>query len=165
MKEVDRSIWFTFNLTMQDLKENALVKWLISDYKNSWLDFWRLTFEIVEENMEEKEEQQVLQNISLLKRVWFKIAVDDFWAWSSNFERVLKIAPDFIKIDWAFVKNLVNDKKSRTIVKLIIWLAEEIWAKTVAEYVETEETQELLDSYWIDYSQWYLYSKPDLDID
>ena len=165
MKEVDGNIWFTFNLTMQDLKENALVKWLISDYKNSWLDFWRLTFEIVEDNMEEKEEQQVLQNISLLKKVWFKIAVDDFWAWSSNFERVLKIAPDFIKIDWTFVKNLVNDKKSRTIVKLIIWLAEEIWAKTVAEYVETEETQELLDSYWIDYSQWFLYSKPDLDID
>lgn len=47
-----------------------------------------------------------------LKEIGFKLAIDDFGAEYSNFERVLGLDVDFLKIDARYIKNINTDKKS-----------------------------------------------------
>ena len=54
-----------------------------------------------------------------------KIAIDDFGSGYSNFAHILNLDIDYLKIDGAFIKNIVNDEKSKLITKSIVALAKE----------------------------------------
>jgi len=106
------------------------------------------------------EEWKVMDIIKQLKDVWFKIALDDFWSGRSNFMRLFEMKPDFVKMDWSLIKWINNDKKKVKAVKAFYDFAKALWADVIAEFVEDEEVQKVLDIIWIEYSQGYLFSKP-----
>jgi EAL domain-containing protein (putative c-di-GMP-specific phosphodiesterase class I) len=121
------------------------------------IDTKRIIIEVLEEEF--WEEEVILLNIIEFKKRWFKIAIDDFWTGYSNFSRLVSIKPDFLKIDWGLIKKL-SDPMIYDIVENITKLWHLLWAKTIAEFVATNDIQKKIEALWIDYSQWYLFSEP-----
>ena len=98
--------------------------------------------------------------IKRVKRMGVKIAIDDFGAGYSNFERLLDFEPDILKIDGSLVKNIANDSYSRNVVETIVSFAKKQKIITIAEFVENEEIFNILYDLGVDYSQGYYFGEP-----
>jgi diguanylate cyclase (GGDEF)-like protein/PAS domain S-box-containing protein len=89
-----------------------------------------------------------------------KIAIDDFGTGYSSLSYLKDINADILKIDMSFVRAMVEDEKSKAIVKAIITLAKALNMKTLAEGVEIKEQYEMLKDMEVDYIQGFYLSKP-----
>jgi EAL domain-containing protein (putative c-di-GMP-specific phosphodiesterase class I) len=75
-------------------------------------------------------------------------------------ENILKLKPEIIKIDGSLIKNINFSVESKTIVKNIVNMAKELNAKTVAEYVHSEEVLNIVKNMDIDFLQGFYLSEP-----
>ncbi|PHQ56332.1 MAG: histidine kinase [Sulfurimonas sp.] len=121
----------------------------------------RVTFELLEDE-DVKDFDVVKTFITKVKSYGVKIAMDDFGAGYSNYERLLDFQPDIIKIDGSLVKNIESSKFSVSIVSSIILFAREQGLSVVAEYVENENIFNILKELGVDYFQGYYFGKPAL---
>jgi EAL domain-containing protein (putative c-di-GMP-specific phosphodiesterase class I) len=118
-----------------------------------------IVFEIVESE-ELSMDQGAQQFIERMKYHGAKIAIDDFGSGYSNFDHVLKLKADFIKIDGSLVRQLETDRVSRVLVENIITFSRRLGMKTIAEFVDKESLQKLVVELGIDFSQGYYIGKP-----
>ena len=151
---------FSINITEDDLKEGFLVKYMKSLFTEIAVSPNRVVFEVLE-GISVTDSDKVLEQLTELKEMGCKIAIDDFGAEQSNFSRLLELNADFVKIDGKFIKNIHYDTKSYTITKAITRLAKDIGTKVIAEYVHCEAVQEKINELGIDFSQGYYIGKPD----
>lgn len=98
--------------------------------------------------------------IEELKQRGISFALDDFGSGFSSFVYLKYFAVDFVKIDGEFVKNIVVNEKDRIFVKHIHQIAKEFGKETIAEYVEDEETLEILKEIGVDYAQGFHFGRP-----
>ncbi|MDD3467282.1 MAG: EAL domain-containing protein [Campylobacterales bacterium] len=89
-----------------------------------------------------------------------KIAIDDFGTGYSNFEHVLRLDVDCIKIDGGLIKNITSDKNAEIIVETIVTFAKRLSVKTVAEFVHSKEVFDKVKEMGIDYAQGFYISEP-----
>ncbi len=123
-------------------------------------DAHRIVFELLEDESV-KDFGIVKDFISLVKTFGAQIAIDDFGAGVSNFERLLDYQPDILKIDACLIKNIDKDKYSRDVVETIQLFAWKQDIKTVAEFVSTPEILQTVKDIGINYSQGFLLGKPE----
>ncbi|MGG7049122.1 MULTISPECIES: EAL domain-containing protein [unclassified Campylobacter] len=116
----------------------------------------RLVFEIVEdENIENAE--RIENFIDKVKNMGAKIAIDDFGSGYSNFSYILKLNPDYIKIDGSIIKNIDTNKDSYTITRAIVTFAKDLGIKTIAEYIHSKEVFDICKELGVDeYQGFYL---------
>ena len=119
----------------------------------------RIVVEITEQEGVE-DFSRLLSVVKKLKDIGVQIAIDDFGSGYANYAHILRIRPDYLKIDGSLVKNILTDNESKILVKSIISFAKELNITTVAEYVENEEIFELLKGYGVDEYQGYYFGKP-----
>ena len=123
-------------------------------------DAHRIVFELLED--ETVEDFNIIKDfIHEVKSKGVQIAIDDFGAGYSNFERILEFEPDIVKIDGSLVKNIEHDTFSRNIVETIVLFAKKQNIETIAEYVENESIFNILNELGVDYSQGYYFGKPE----
>ena len=90
-----------------------------------------------------------------------KIAIDDFGTGYSNFEHILKLNVDYIKIDGSFIRGIVNNSRNHIVVETIINFAQKIGAQTIAEFVSDEIIFNTVKKLQVNYSQAYFTGKPE----
>jgi PAS domain-containing protein len=78
-----------------------------------------------------------------LRRLGFKLALDDVGAGNAGLEMLRALTVDFIKIDRAVVANAVDDRGARAVMLAIMAFARESGAFVIAEGIETEAMLEL----------------------
>ncbi|MCP4756496.1 MAG: EAL domain-containing protein [Proteobacteria bacterium] len=150
---------FSINITEDDLKEGTLVKYMTQCLASSSIRPEQVVFEVLE-GISVTEADEILEQLTALKSMGCKIAIDDFGAEQSNFSRLLELNADYIKIDGKFIKNIHTDVKSYTITKAISRLARDIGTKVIAEFVHCQEVQDKMIDLGIDYSQGYHLGAP-----
>ncbi|MEA3374025.1 MAG: EAL domain-containing protein [Campylobacterota bacterium] len=154
----DRKEAFSVNLTAEDILDQETME-IINLKLQNFPDKERVVFEIVESesihNIEEVE-----QFINEVRDMGAKVAIDDFGSGYSNFSYLLKLAPDYLKIDGSLIKEINTDMNARTIVKTIIGFAKELRIKTIAEYVHSEAVFEVCKELGVDEFQGYYFSEP-----
>jgi EAL domain-containing protein (putative c-di-GMP-specific phosphodiesterase class I) len=91
--------------------------------------------------------------VTRLKNFGSRIAIDDFGAGYTSFRNLRKLGVDIVKIDGAFVQNIVRSADDRAFVQTLIDLARRLDLKTVAEWVQDEEAASLLRGWGCDYIQ------------
>ena len=96
-----------------------------------------------------------------VKDLGVKIAIDDFGAGYSNFERLLDYQPNILKIDGCLIRDIETNSYSLSVVKTIVAFAKEQNILTVAEFVENEAIFNILNKIGVDYSQGYYFGKPE----
>lgn len=149
----------SINLSTLDIEKNETKEYiyiLLNRYKT---DTHRLVFELLEDE-NTKDFNSILEFIKTVKSFGVKIAIDDFGAGYSNFERLLDFDPDIIKIDGSLIKNITSNDYNKNVVETIVTFAKKQNMKVIAEYVETKEIFDYLHSIGVDYSQGYYFGKP-----
>jgi len=91
--------------------------------------------------------------VSRVKDLGCKIAIDDFGSGYTSFRNLRKLGVDILKIDGAFVQNLMRPGDDRVFVEALIDLAKRLGLKTVAEWVQDESSAQLLAEWGCDYLQ------------
>jgi len=81
------------------------------------------------------------------------IAIDDFGAGHTSFRNLRKLGVDIVKIDGAFVQNIVKSADDRAFVHTLIDLSSRLGLKAVAEWVQDEAAARLLTGWGCDYLQ------------
>ncbi|MEA3314272.1 MAG: EAL domain-containing protein [Campylobacterota bacterium] len=159
LDKTDKEI--SLNLSAIDIENleirNKLINLVTSNFHNAN----RMVFELLEDE-EVKDFSIVKDFISLVKTFGVKIAIDDFGAGVSNYERLLDYQPDILKIDACLIKNIDKDKYSRDVVETLQLFAWKQKIKTVGEFVETKEILQTIKDIGINYTQGYLLGKPEL---
>ncbi|HEX5670319.1 MAG TPA: GGDEF domain-containing protein [Sulfuricurvum sp.] len=87
-------------------------------------------------------------------------AIDDFGSGYSNFDHILKLNIDTLKIDGSLIKNLPHDHNSQIIVRHICEFAREMGMSTVAEFVANEAIYQKVIELGIDASQGFHFYEP-----
>ena len=87
-------------------------------------------------------------------------ALDDFGAGFNSFAYLGSLSVDKIKIDGSFIRSLEQDYHNQAIVRAVHNLAAGLGKETVAEFVQTEATAQLLHSIGITYGQGYQLGRP-----
>ena len=90
----------------------------------------------------------------------YKSAIDDFGTEYSNFERILELDIDYLKIDARYIKNIDVSEKSYEITRAITFFANNANIPCIAEFVHNESVQTVVNNLGIDYSQGYHFSEP-----
>jgi diguanylate cyclase (GGDEF)-like protein len=91
--------------------------------------------------------------VSRVKDLGCKIAIDDFGSGYTSFRNLRKLGVDILKIDGAFVQNLMRAEDDRAFVHTLVDLAKRLGLKTVAEWVQNEASASLLTQWGCDYLQ------------
>jgi PAS domain S-box-containing protein len=120
----------------------------------------RVVFELLEdEGVNDLE--IVKQFITDVKEYGVKIAIDDFGAGYSNYERLLEYQPDILKIDGCLIRDIETNSYSHSVVKSIVTFAKEQGLQTIAEFIENEAIYKIVKDLGVDFSQGYYFGKPE----
>lgn len=101
--------------------------------------------------------EETIRKFEKIKELGFRIAIDDFGTGYSSLSYIHKLPIDVIKIDRAFVSDILNNEKSQAILTAITTLSKALNIETVAEGIEFTMHEKLVMNCMCDYGQGYLY--------
>ncbi|GGI69307.1 putative bifunctional diguanylate cyclase/phosphodiesterase [Shewanella gelidii] len=102
----------------------------------------------------------IQEQIERLSQHGINIAIDDFGVGYSSLAYLQKLDIDVLKIDRSFIQDLQTNESSVALIRAIITMAHNLEVLVVAEGVETEVQQQLLQQLACDYLQGFLFAKP-----
>ena len=91
--------------------------------------------------------------VARVKELGCRIAIDDFGAGYTSFRNLRKLGVDIVKIDGAFVHDMMRSEDDRAFVRTLIDLAKRLKLMTVAEWVPDEAAAKMLHGWGCDYLQ------------
>lgn len=98
--------------------------------------------------------------LSDLRKKGFAFALDDFGSGYNSFYYLRELHFDFVKLDGAYVRNILNSSTDLALVRNLVNLCRDLGIKTIAEHVETAEILNALKEIGADYVQGYHIGKP-----
>ena len=101
-----------------------------------------------------------LSVIKKLKNIGVRMLMDDFGIGFSQIENLRQIPFDAVKIDKSFTDHILDDEKTRSIVKFLVELIHDNDMEAIVEGVETKEQIEILKKMKVDTIQGFYYSRP-----
>ena len=147
----------SINLDYIDILNPYIKKTLLKKIKDNKIGSY-LTLEILES---EKVSNFELVNkfINETKQYGVKIAIDDFGTGFSNYENILNLDINYIKIDGSLIRK-IDETIYLNLIKSIVSFSKEQNIKVVAEFVSDLKILRYVKSVGIDYSQGYQIGKP-----
>lgn len=119
----------------------------------------RIVFEVVEtDKITDFEILSAL--ISQFRREGFAIALDDFGTGFNNIETVIRLRPEFIKLDKILVLDSVDDAMKSQFILETVSIAQLNGIKTIAEGIENQHTLEHMRKLGVDHFQGYHLGRP-----
>ncbi len=147
----------TLNLSYIDINNSELCNTLMRQIKQMKVGS-RLTVEIVE-NEQIEDLEHVNEFIFALKKLGVRIAIDDFGSGFSNFDNIVNLDIDYVKLDGSLVSK-IHDNKYRIILENMVNICHDLGIKTIAEYISDESIMSLAKSIGVDYLQGHHLHKP-----
>ncbi len=156
----DSDVVISINLSGNTISDPYILDFIKRELEKTKLDPSNVCFEITE-TAAISSITKAINVITELKEIGVKFALDDFGSGLSSFGYLKDLPVDFLKIDGAFVKNMVKNEKDRAIVRSINEVAKVMGMQTIAEFVESDEILDILKDIGIDYAQGYGIGKPE----
>ncbi len=150
---------FSLNITEDDLSQNFLSNYLAEKSTQYNIKPGRIILEILE-GVSAIGKRNHTEQLTKLKSQGYLLAIDDFGTEYSNFERILDLDIDYLKIDAKYIRDIDVNKKSYEITKAIAYFAHNAGIPCIAEFVHNEPVQNIIKELGIDYSQGYYFSEP-----
>jgi len=119
----------------------------------------RLRIEITEDTLM-ADPERTLRVVENLVSTGIGVSVDDFGTGYSSLGVLKHLPVDELKIDRAFVRDLVHDDADAAIVQTVVDLGRRLGLRTVAEGIEDEETLLRLAAYGVTHGQGFHISRP-----
>lgn len=101
------------------------------------------------------------QGVTALKEAGFHIALDDLGTGHATFKALVRIQPEFIKIDKSLIINCHRDKHKWSLLKALVEHGQRIGSQVIAEGIETVEDLQAVKQSQCQYGQGYLLGYPE----
>ena len=101
-----------------------------------------------------------IELIDKLRKYGFIVEMDDFGSGYSSLNMLKNVHFDVIKIDMEFLKETMDEKRKKIILKNIIKLSKELNMPVVVEGIEKPEQRDFLADAGCDLFQGFFYDKP-----
>ncbi|MGI9234560.1 MAG: EAL domain-containing protein [Woeseiaceae bacterium] len=154
---VHRKYWI--NLSGSSVGDRRFAEFLKNAVARSPLPPGTINFEITETSVI-RNISEANELMSSLREMGCQFALDDFGSGLFSFSYIKDLPVDIVKIDGSFVRNLLRDETDKIFVKSIIDIAHTLNIKAVAEFVEDEETLEVVRELGADYFQGFMTGRP-----
>jgi EAL domain-containing protein (putative c-di-GMP-specific phosphodiesterase class I) len=92
-----------------------------------------------------------------------RLAVDDAGAGYASFRHILRLRPEFIKLDQEITRDIQLDPARRALAAAVVMFALDVGATVIAEGVETDDELAMVANLGIDSAQGYLLGRPSAD--
>ncbi len=152
----------TVNLSMLDVNNTKTQKYIIQEIESQQVGRY-IEFEILEDEQIDNMDT-LIQFIHRLKRCGCRFGLDDFGKGYSNFDRVIHLPIDFLKIDGSIMLHIVNDKSAQELVRKIIKFSKERGIETIAEHCNTNRVCEMSKYMGVDFLQGFYLGLPKAEI-
>ena len=156
---IDSKYKVSVNLSVDDILNPEIVDLLKEKLTQTGIGS-RIVFEIIESEGIENFDK-VMEFITEIKKFGCQISIDDFGTGYSNFEYLMKLKVDYIKIDASMIKNIDVNNESEMITETIVDFAKKFGIKTIAEFVYSQSVFEKVNALNVDYAQGYHFGKPE----
>lgn len=99
-------------------------------------------------------------HLEALSEAGFQIAIDDFGSEYASLQYLSRLRFDVLKLDQAFVRDVVSNAADQVIVSAVVSMAEKLNVDVIVEGVETQEQAACLANLGCVYAQGYLWDRP-----
>ena len=147
------------NLSASSLADGGLLERISDDLAASGVDPSLLVWEVTE-SAAIADLHRASEFARRLRTLGCRLALDDFGIGFASLSHLKHLPVDFLKIDGSFVRHLTTDPVDQHLVQAIAQIARGLHKRTIAEFVETAATLELLAGYGIDSAQGFHIGRP-----
>ena len=161
ISQEDENSSYSINLSGTSLADRDIFEYMHSMFAKHNVDPKRICFEITE-TAAISHLNSALKFIEQMTSIGCKFSLDDFGSGLSSFSYLQKLPVSTIKIDGVFVRDINENHVNRIFVENIQRTAVAMNIKVVAEFVESNEIEQVLKSIGIDFVQGYHIHKPEL---
>jgi EAL domain-containing protein (putative c-di-GMP-specific phosphodiesterase class I) len=147
------------NLSAQGFSDERLLPLIKEKLEQYQVNANRIIFELTESASLSNiiATQSMIEKLSALGCAF---SIDDFGTGFSTFNYLKQLPAESVKIDGSFIVDLATNPVDLALVKAIYEVATALGKKTVAEFVENEETLTILSEIGVTYAQGYHLGKP-----
>jgi EAL domain-containing protein (putative c-di-GMP-specific phosphodiesterase class I) len=149
----------SINLSGPTISDESFLDWLQMQLDESGVSGKWLTFELTETAAVSNMEQAQLL-MSTLGARGCRFAIDDFGTGLSSLTHLKNLQFSSLKIDGSFIRDLMHNERSQSLVRAVAQLASAMGMETIAEYVETPEICMRLIELEVQFGQGYAIGKP-----
>ena len=153
------NIQIAVNISARQFSRPDFVEYVLATLARTGANPNNLKLELTE-SMLVSDMHDVIAKMNALKSHGLSLSLDDFGTGYSSLSYLKDLPLDQLKIDRAFVQDILEDVASASIAQTIISLGRAMGLSVIAEGVETEEQREFLSSLGTHSFQGYLYSRP-----
>ena len=158
--ETTAGLTIAINISAKQFREDDFVSELKQAVERNAIAYEMIKLELTESLLIDDMEQ-IVAKMQTLQDLGVKISLDDFGTGYSSLEYLKHLPLNQIKIDMAFVLNMLEDRRDVAIVKSIIVLGEALELEVIAEGVESKAHYELLRSLGCHYFQGFYFARPE----
>jgi diguanylate cyclase (GGDEF)-like protein len=153
----DRSV--AVNISVRQLRDVRFVDDLRDILNESGLPPERLILEVTEHSVIDT--AIVTAPLSRVRELGVRVALDDFGTGYSSLALLPKLPVDIVKLDRAFMKEIVNSEPTQAVVKSIVQLTSALNVMLIVEGVESDAQRKLLRSLGVQHGQGYWFGQPE----
>lgn len=147
------------NLSGLTLGDNEFPAFLREQFQRYRIAPEKICFEITE-TIAVTNLSNTLRFIEEFRAIGCSFSLDDFGSGFSSYGYLKNLPVDYLKIDGAFIKDMVDSEIDRAMVESINRIGHVMGKKTIAEFVENDDIADLLQRIGVDYGQGYGISRP-----
>jgi PAS domain S-box-containing protein len=114
----------------------------------------------VSEHAAVEDYQPLQQAIDRLRRHGVRLAIDDAGAGFSSLKHIVRLVPEFIKLDLFLIRDVNDDPVKRAVVAGMLGVARQIGARLIAEGVENADELRVLTDLGVDCAQGFYLGRP-----
>ncbi len=151
---------FCINLSGQSFANPGFRAFIIEEIRESRVPPENICFEVTETAAIAHIDDAVTF-MSELSKFGCRFALDDFGAGLSSFGYLKVLPVDYLKIDGSFVREIMTDPISMSMVEAISQIGKTMDLTMVAEFVGDEATQNALREIGVDYAQGFHIGMPE----
>jgi diguanylate cyclase (GGDEF)-like protein len=147
------------NLSGASLTDVSVLEFIERRLDEGHADPGRCTFEITQTSRVEDYESAA-GFADRLTEFGCEVAIDDYGAGFGPFEYLKRVPFDVIKIDGSFIREMPRNDADQLTVKAIVQIARGLGKRTIAEFVQDDDTTRLLREYGVDMAQGFHLGRP-----
>jgi EAL domain-containing protein (putative c-di-GMP-specific phosphodiesterase class I) len=102
----------------------------------------------------------VRERVTALRRLGYRIAVDDLGAGYAGLASFAQLEPDVVKLDMSLVRDIDKEPTKKRLVRSMVILCHDLGLQIIGEGVETPSERDALIELGCDLMQGYLFARP-----
>lgn len=158
-QNLDQISWLFLNLNplvaVEGAKYGSFFKVLLEKLE---VPAHRIVIEILEDRL--TSEDLLERAVNYYRELGCLIAIDDFGAGSSNFDRIWRLQPNIVKLDRSIIVQASHNPRARRIMPGMVSLLHQTGSLVLIEGVETEQEALIAMDSDVDFIQGYYFARP-----